>query len=129
MLGKVPIDVVDMKIDLMSLSGHKVREVVLGWTPENNLCFCVSLPSHDKFNSRTREGIVEGLNIFHRHLRRYSVVCPFSLSPLYLCLVSSTPPSPQVYGPKGVGALYVRRRPRVRLEPIFSGGGQERGLR
>ena len=29
----------------------------------------------------------------------------------------------------GVGALYVRRRPRVRLEPIQSGGGQERGLR
>ncbi|KAI8887090.1 cysteine desulfurase, partial [Backusella circina FSU 941] len=35
----------------------------------------------------------------------------------------------KVYGPKGVGALYVRRRPRVRLEPIQSGGGQERGLR
>lgn len=30
---------------------------------------------------------------------------------------------------KGVGALYVRRRPRVRLEPQMSGGGQERGLR
>lgn len=29
----------------------------------------------------------------------------------------------------GVGALYVRRRPRVRLEPLQSGGGQERGLR
>lgn len=35
----------------------------------------------------------------------------------------------KLYGPKGVGALYVRRRPRVRLEPLFSGGGQERGLR
>jgi cysteine desulfurase len=35
----------------------------------------------------------------------------------------------KLYGPKGVGALYVRRRPRVRLEPIMSGGGQERGLR
>eukprot|EP00542_Grammatophora_oceanica_P022963 CAMPEP_0194031884 /NCGR_PEP_ID=MMETSP0009_2-20130614/4950_1 /TAXON_ID=210454 /ORGANISM="Grammatophora oceanica, Strain CCMP 410" /LENGTH=459 /DNA_ID=CAMNT_0038672149 /DNA_START=162 /DNA_END=1541 /DNA_ORIENTATION=- len=57
MLGKMPIDVDDMKIDLMSMSGHKV------------------------------------------------------------------------YGPKGVGALYVRRRPRIRLEPLFSGGGQERGLR
>lgn len=30
---------------------------------------------------------------------------------------------------QGVGALYVRRRPRVRLEPLQSGGGQERGLR
>lgn len=57
MLGKLPIDVNELNIDLMSMSGHKV------------------------------------------------------------------------YGPKGVGAMYVRRRPRVRLEPIISGGGQERGLR
>ena len=57
MLGKLPIDVNSMSIDLMSLSSHKI------------------------------------------------------------------------YGPKGVGALYVRRRPRVRLDPLFSGGGQERGLR
>ena len=35
----------------------------------------------------------------------------------------------KLYGPKGVGALFVRRRPRVRLAPLFSGGGQERGLR
>lgn len=56
-VGKVHIDVNDMKIDLLSISGHKI------------------------------------------------------------------------YGPKGIGACYVRRRPRVRLEPIISGGGQERGLR
>uniref|UniRef100_A0A7S0XYF8 cysteine desulfurase n=2 Tax=Hemiselmis andersenii TaxID=464988 RepID=A0A7S0XYF8_HEMAN len=35
----------------------------------------------------------------------------------------------KIYGPKGVGALYIRRRPRVRMEPIINGGGQERGLR
>jgi len=57
MLGKMPLDVNDMKIDLMSMSSHKI------------------------------------------------------------------------YGPKGVGAIYIRRRPRVRVEPIFSGGGQERGIR
>jgi cysteine desulfurase len=56
-LGKIPLDVDAMKIDLMSMSGHKL------------------------------------------------------------------------YGPKGVGALYVRRRPRVRLTPLIDGGGQERGLR
>jgi cysteine desulfurase len=55
--GKIPLDVEAMKIDLMSISGHKI------------------------------------------------------------------------YGPKGVGALYARRRPRVRLLPLFDGGGQERGLR
>lgn len=56
-VGKIPIDVNKMNIDLMSISGHKV------------------------------------------------------------------------YGPKGIGACYVRRRPRVRIEPLISGGGQERGLR
>ncbi|KXJ91064.1 pyridoxal phosphate-dependent transferase [Microdochium bolleyi] len=35
----------------------------------------------------------------------------------------------KIYGPMGIGACYVRRRPRVRLDPIISGGGQERGLR
>lgn len=55
--GKVPIDVNNSKIDLMSISGHKI------------------------------------------------------------------------YGPMGVGACYIRRRPRVRIDPIISGGGQERGLR
>jgi cysteine desulfurase len=35
----------------------------------------------------------------------------------------------KIYGPKGIGALYVRRRPRVRLEALMSGGGQERGMR
>lgn len=35
----------------------------------------------------------------------------------------------KIYGPKGIGACYVRRRPRVRLDPLITGGGQERGLR
>ena len=37
--------------------------------------------------------------------------------------------SHKIYGPKYIGACYVRRRPRVRIDPIISGGGQERGLR
>ena len=35
----------------------------------------------------------------------------------------------KLYGPKGIGALYLRRKPRVRLAPLINGGGQERGLR
>ncbi len=56
-VGKIPLDVNEMNIDLMSISGHKV------------------------------------------------------------------------YGPMGVGAMFVRRKPRVRLEALINGGGQERGMR
>ncbi|MBI2708025.1 MAG: IscS subfamily cysteine desulfurase [Proteobacteria bacterium] len=35
----------------------------------------------------------------------------------------------KLYGPKGVGALYVRRKPRVRIQSLINGGGQERGMR
>jgi cysteine desulfurase len=35
----------------------------------------------------------------------------------------------KMYGPKGIGALYIRRRPRVRVLPLIHGGGQERGFR
>ena len=35
----------------------------------------------------------------------------------------------KIYGPKGIGALFVGRKPRVRLEALIHGGGQERGLR
>ncbi len=42
-----------------------------------------------------------------------------------LCSISAH----KIYGPKGVGALWVRRRPRVRLTAIIDGGGHERGMR
>lgn len=52
---------------------------------------------------------------------------PLNVNKLNIDLMSIS--SHKVYGPKGMGACYVRRRPRVRLDPIITGGGQERGLR
>jgi len=53
---------------------------------------------------------------------------PFDVEAMRIDLASVT--AHKLYGPKGVGALYVRaRKPRVRLEPILHGGGHERGMR
>lgn len=52
---------------------------------------------------------------------------PFNVNDMNVDLMSIS--GHKLYGPKGIGAIYVRRRPRVRLEALMSGGGQERGLR
>jgi cysteine desulfurase len=53
---------------------------------------------------------------------------PVDVEALHVDLLSFS--AHKLYGPKGVGALYVRRRqPHVRLEPLFDGGGHERGMR
>jgi len=64
---------------------------------------------------------------FHTDAAQMLGKMPIDVNQMNIDLVSMS--SHKIYGPKGVGALYVRRRPRVRLEPLFSGGGQERGLR
>lgn len=64
---------------------------------------------------------------FHCDMAQMVGKMPVSVDDFNIDLASIS--SHKVYGPKGIGALYVRRRPRVRLEPILSGGGQERGLR
>ncbi len=65
--------------------------------------------------------------LFHTDIAQAVGKIPLDLSGWKVDLASIS--GHKVYGPKGVGALYVRRRPRVRLTPLFSGGGQERGLR
>ncbi|HZA13619.1 MAG TPA: IscS subfamily cysteine desulfurase [Myxococcaceae bacterium] len=52
---------------------------------------------------------------------------PFNVEEANVDLVSIS--AHKMYGPKGVGALYVRRKPRVRIAPIIDGGGHERGMR
>ncbi|KAK9728627.1 cysteine desulfurase [Basidiobolus ranarum] len=64
---------------------------------------------------------------FHTDAAQAVGKIPLSVNDMNIDLMSIS--GHKVYGPKGIGALYVRRRPRVRLEPIQSGGGQERGLR
>jgi cysteine desulfurase len=65
--------------------------------------------------------------LFHSDLAQAVGKIPLDLTRWKVDLASVS--GHKLYGPKGVGALYVRRRPRVRLSPLFSGGGQERGLR
>ena len=65
--------------------------------------------------------------LFHTDAAQAVGKIPLDVAAQGLDLVSIS--GHKLYGPKGVGALYVRRRPRVRLAPLFSGGGQERGLR
>ena len=65
--------------------------------------------------------------IFHCDAVQAAGKIPIDLQKLKVDLLTVT--AHKVYGPKGIGALYVRRKPRVRIEPQIHGGGHERGLR
>ena len=65
--------------------------------------------------------------LFHSDAAQAFGKIPLDVEAMQIDLLSIS--GHKVYGPKGVGVLYVRRRPRVRLLPLIDGGGQERGLR
>ncbi|QHG92582.1 IscS subfamily cysteine desulfurase [Coxiella endosymbiont of Amblyomma sculptum] len=83
-------------------------------------------------------GVIQDIAAIGEITRKYGVLfhvdaaqsvgkIPIDLRRMKVDLMSFS--SHKLYGPKGIGALYVRRTPRVRLEPLIHGGGHENGLR
>ncbi len=64
---------------------------------------------------------------FHSDCAQAIGKIPLNVDSMNLDLMSIS--GHKIYGPKGIGALYVRRKPRVRIASMMSGGGQERGMR
>jgi cysteine desulfurase len=69
----------------------------------------------------------ERRTLFHCDAAQAAGKLPLDVEAMHIDLMSLS--AHKMYGPKGVGALYVRRRPHVNLTPLIDGGGHERGIR
>ncbi|HEY3803254.1 MAG TPA: IscS subfamily cysteine desulfurase [Kofleriaceae bacterium] len=65
--------------------------------------------------------------LFHIDAVQGAGKVPFDVEQAKADLVSLS--AHKMYGPKGIGALWVRRKPRIRIDPLIDGGGHERGMR
>ncbi|HEY1813094.1 MAG TPA: IscS subfamily cysteine desulfurase [Kofleriaceae bacterium] len=65
--------------------------------------------------------------LFHIDAVQGAGKVPFDVEKAKADLVSLS--AHKIYGPKGIGALWVRRKPRIRIDPLIDGGGHERGMR
>src|SRR5256714_8522127 len=109
------------------ISGKQLREAIT----EKTILVSVMLANNEigtvqpigELGEVTREKGV----LFHVDAVQGVGKVPFDVEKMKVDLASLS--GHKIYGPKGIGALWVRRKPRVRIAPIIDGGGHERGMR
>ncbi len=109
----------------------KHLEQVLSVEPEKILCCSIMTVNNEIGVIQDVKAIGEMCRargiFFHTDAAQATGKIPLDVNRMNIDLMSIS--GHKIYGPKGIGALYVRRKPRVRLTGLFSGGGQERGIR
>ncbi|CAF3964290.1 unnamed protein product [Rotaria sp. Silwood2] len=107
-----------------------LKELESVLTPDTSLCSVMMVNNEIGVRQSVKEigKLCRSKKVFFHTDAAQSVgKIPIDVNEMNLDLLSIS--GHKIYGPKGVGALYIRRRPRVRLDPIQTGGGQERNIR